>query len=303
MNRLIIARYAESLDWILRIPESFEVVVVNKGTPVTGEALRQRARIVQRANRGREGETYLSQIEATLTATNRPIDSSGFTVFAQGDPFEHSPDFIGLLENAAAWQDVQPLSWRWRREKDIPPAAILARETGGFVGGLRVRPERFSLGSWAPIGFDDPGTQWLNSTYRGLHGLPAGTNIAAHFLDLCGLPDLAADAARHRLGTFAYGALFAVRTALLERVRPGAIALLGQAANGHAVYGYVLERLWLHLFGAPFCLELELSAASCVVPPHARGTPVIVPPESRAALHGRRARRLVGRVRRLVVGA
>jgi hypothetical protein len=293
MHRLVIARYAESLDWITNVPDDFDIVICNKGAPVTASAVLKRARVEMRPNVGREGETYLSQISAV-----RGAGGSGFTVFAQGDPFEHSPDFIALLQHVDLWQDVQPLSWRWKIKRDIPPSAILQRETGGFISGLRVRPETFSLTSWAPIGFDDPGTQWLNSNYHRLHGLPKGSNIAAHFLLLSGLPHLASTAGANRLGCFAYGALFAVRTEMLEDLPPDSLALMTEACGSHSVYGYVLERMWLHLFGMPFVLPLDLPEPELDHLP--QPAPVFLPPESANTLRRRKLFNLVGRVRRLV---
>ena len=32
-HEIVIARYAEDLDWVSNIPEGFEVVIVNKGAP------------------------------------------------------------------------------------------------------------------------------------------------------------------------------------------------------------------------------------------------------------------------------
>ena len=71
-----------------------------------------------------------------------------------------------------------------------------------------------------------------------------------------------------------------------------------QAANGHAIYGYILERLWLHMFGAPFMLpaaqavrHLEDFAA-----PPAQFAPA-VQPLPRLSL----ARRVVVRLKRRAV--
>jgi hypothetical protein len=302
MHRLVVARYAESLDWVTHVPDTFDIIVANKGAPILNEAVRARARITERPNVGREGETYLHHIASTrLEPARGGITAAGYTVFTQGDPFEHSPDFLALLEQTAHWQDVQPLSWRWKIARDIPPTAILARETGAFVCGLRVRPEQFSLTSWAPLGFDDAGTQWLNATYRRLHGLPEGSNIAAHFLDLCGLRSLALAAYTHRLGQFAYGAVFAVRTGMLANVPPDALAHLREATCAHSVYGYVLERLWLHLFGIPFLLSLDATPDQAAMLP-AHGTRTFQRPETANTLRRQKIVRLARRVGHLVAG-
>ena len=300
MHQLVIARYAENLDWLDRVPPEFEVHVYNKGAPITSAAAVARAtRISSRPNEGRESETYLFHTAslASVPTAKKPADP--FVVFAQGDPFEHSPDFLALLGAWGAWADVQPLSWRWKVRRDIPPASVLARETGGFVEGLRVRPELFSLQSWTPLGFHDVGTFWLQETYRQVHGLPDGTNIAAHFLAMCGLGNLAAQADANLLGRFSYGAVFAARRSHIRAVPAEALAKLRRAALGHEVYGYVLERLWLHLFGLPFTQPALLPVRAPAAFEHSFAGPAFVPPD-RTSPGRKRVRKLVGRMGKLM---
>ncbi len=287
MNDIVIARYAEDLAWITGIPDEFKVYIHNKGPALTDPAVRARAAaVIDCENTGRESETYLRHIAGCGEPTGE------YTVFVQGDPFEHSPDFLALLGAWRQWGDVQPLSWRWKVARDIPATPILQRETGQFIDGLRVRPELFSLMSWSPLGFYDVGTQWLDATYRDIHSLPEGVSIASHFLRLCDLDVLAAAADRHRLGVFSYGAVFGVRQSRLTAVRPDQVERLRQAALGHQVYGYVLERLWLHLFGAEFVLPLTDPASA---PVRSGGGFV---PLDRTSPRARKLRRIARRVSR-----
>ena len=268
-------------DWIRDIPEEFSVRVYNKGAAISSRPVLERAdSIVHLANTGRESDTFLRHILACAEAGTGG-EQDGHVVFLQGDPFEHSPDVIALLGAAAAWQPVQPLSWCWLASKNLPPANLLARETGGFVDGLRVRPELFSLGTWNQVQFVDPGATTVRDLYHAVHGLPEGTNIAAHFLHSCGWTELATQAERHLVGRFSYGALFAVRRDRIAGLPRGSLERALEAANGHPVYGYVLERLWLHLFGEPFLLPTfeageqgaGREAMSLGAPPAARFVP------------------------------
>ena len=297
MHQLVIARYAERLDWLADVPPDFEIHVYNKGAPITANALRARAAsLTERPNQGPEAETYLTHVLGLRQVPGGQGDD--FVVFSQGDPFEHSPDFLRLLGAVRSWEDVQPLSWRWKVRRNIPPARVRARETGAFIGGLRVRPELFSLQSWSPLGFHDVGTFWLQETYRSVHALPDGSNIAAHFLAMCGLPSLAAQADAHLLGSFSYGAVFAARRSRLLTVPEAALASLRRASLGHEVYGYVLERLWLHLFGAGFVLP-------ALLPEGAAGTagmpdgPAFVPADM-STPGQKKMRKLVRKVRQIV---
>lgn len=249
MHSIVIARYREDLRWIARIPNDFEIFIYNKGEPVTDPAVLAKAHhVIDRPNVGRESETYLHHM-----LTHRRGDTD-FTVFTQGDPFEHSPDFLTLLANWRHWADVQPLTCQWKGDENIPPALVL-EEYGRAHGVARasVRPERFSLSNWGPLEFIDVGALRTNVDYRHLHGeLPDGTNVASHFLDMCRLHDLANEAAKHSLGVFCYGAVFAVRNHRTLALANRNLEIMIHFAKGAACYGYVLERMWLHFFGAKF---------------------------------------------------
>ncbi len=250
MNSIVIARYKESLDWIVEIPSEFEIFIYNKGDKITeAPVLRKAHHIIERPNVGREAETYIHHMLTSLK------DGNGFTVFAQGDPHEHSPDFLRLLANWRDWDDLQPLTWQWRSDYNIPPAVLLNAYEQSLCGRLKVRPEHFSLMTWNPTGFFDQGAYQTAVDYLKINGgLPEGTNIAAHFLRLCRLNEMAERAQGHQFGTFCYGAIFAVRNELVRKLPLESKALLHSASKGAMNYGYILERMWLHLFGAEFTL-------------------------------------------------
>ncbi|MCO5733011.1 hypothetical protein [Rhizobium sp. SSA_523] len=256
MNRIILARYLESVDWIVDVPDDFEVIIYNKGDAITSPSvIRKAARIIGRPNVGRESETYLHHM---LTEVK---DDSDFTVYAQADPFTHSPDFLELLSVWRHWDDLQPLSWCWKEDSDVPPKHLLNEYRQRLDGRLRIRPERFSLHSWSPVEFYDKGAVQTGLTYRELHpDLADGGNMAAHFLQLAGLPEIAEKAEAHSLGIFSYGALFAARNELITELPAVAGQQLYRATMAHPCYGYVLERMWLHFFGCAFELPRFLPA-------------------------------------------
>ncbi len=282
MNDIVIARYEENLDWVVKIPTEFKVHIYNKGAEIkTLEVIRRAANILNRNNVGREAESYLWHMQHHLGRDN-------YTVFCQGDPFEHSPDFINLLNECHLWQGVQPLSWQWRHDENIPPAAVLNNYNGKMRDGPRIRAEYFSLMTWNPLHFYDAGAFNIGNNYREIHRLEEGTNIAAHFLNKCKLANIAKEASLNLVGKFSYGGQFAVNNELVRALPNQSLALLHKATMSHPAYGYVLERLWLHLFGMPFCLsqqtdpETEVTYAAQNVPeeivfvPHLTNTSVFV---------------------------
>jgi hypothetical protein len=98
---------------------------------------------------------------------------------------------------------------------------------------------------------DDNGRRFF-ADYCHHHGVPPGWSLSGHFLELCGLDDLAEQAWRAERLRFGYGAMFAVRNSRLPRIPPDCIPRMRRLACGHYSHGYLFERLWLHLFGLPF---------------------------------------------------
>ncbi len=249
MHTIVLARYSEALEWIVDIPTDFKVIIYNKGQEITSPAVIQRAdEIIARPNVGRESETYIHHM------MTRKADNRDFTVFSQGDPITHSPDFIDLLKNWRRWDDIQALSWQWLTTNNIPTAETLARYQEYFPIHLRVRPETFSLMDWKALEFKDAGAWNMGLVYKTLEGIsPNTSNIAAYVLKKWKLDAQAEEAARHTVGVFSYGAIFAVRNENVARLSDETKQLIYEFATGAAnANGYILERMWLHIFGEGF---------------------------------------------------
>lgn len=271
-HTLVVARYKEDVSWVERVPDGFRVAIYNKGGPLPPLA-RDGVEVIGLENVGREAETYLRHLMEHPPTGVR----GGYTVFCQGDPFEHSPDFLDLLGAVPQWRPVQPLSWRWKpgglyekhrnfrkpwrmirrsfwrrlEQPAIPPEDVLRHDVRSFVSGLRVRLEVFSLYSMAPVHFRDPGAYYIANIYRSEHGLGEAANLSQDFLERCGLPELAASAASHHLGQFAYGGHFAAANAVLAGLSADAVSQMHRVSTTRMA-AYMFERHWLHFFGLPF---------------------------------------------------
>lgn len=248
---LVIARYQENLDWLSEIPDGVRVTVYDKGANERSgeEELPERIdRYVRRRNVGREADTFLYHI----FKEREHADPEGFTVFCQGDPFEHSPDLLKLIEHRDEWAEIQPLTIRWKVKEDIPPAWLIKEGTGEHVAGIPIRTELFSLHTWMAYHYQDSNILHFAHSYRSGHGLPNGANIAEHFLRSVGWEELAAEAEEADFGQFAYGAIFAVRNERLQRIPEDVLKRMLIVSQSHMIYAWFFERLWLHLFGLPF---------------------------------------------------
>ena len=98
---LVVARYAEDLAWLRRVPKEFAVTVYNKGDTIP-EA-------IALPNIGREAHTYLHHLAEHYE------DLADLTVFVQGHPFDHAPDLHerlrGLAEGRATVADFHWLGF------------------------------------------------------------------------------------------------------------------------------------------------------------------------------------------------
>ncbi len=95
---LVVARYTENLNWLLRVPSSFRVTVYDKsGSPGDAIAL---------DNVGYEAHTYLHHI------VSRYDSLANVTVFVQGRPFDHVPDLHRRLRRLGSGEEpVDKFRW------------------------------------------------------------------------------------------------------------------------------------------------------------------------------------------------
>lgn len=245
---LVVARYKENIRWLLNLPEEVTVVLYNKGPELPDEELMERVNhLEQLPNVGREADTYLHHLGNF--ARGAP---GGWTVFCQGDPFPHSPDFIQLLKLRNHWADIQPLTAGYVKEADIPPANLRLTQDADWLGNIPVYTEFCSAATLDMNGWQDEGGRQIFRDYCQHHRLPRGWSISGHFLECCGLPELAQEAWDAELLRFTYGAMFGVRNERLALIPQDTIPAMRRMAQGHYAHGYVFEKMWLHLFGLPF---------------------------------------------------
>lgn len=82
---IVVARYNEDLEWTKQF---LNVIVYNKGTSLTNNFNQ-----ILLNNVGREGHTYYKHIYDNYD------NLEDYTIFLQGNPFDHSPNIISNLNN------------------------------------------------------------------------------------------------------------------------------------------------------------------------------------------------------------
>lgn len=243
-NQIVIARYNEDLEWLpelLRNQWIESVVVYNKGAHLE---LPKDDRIVIRKvpNVGREGGTYLDHI------IDNYEDLPEKTWFTQGNPLEHSPDFLGLMsEESVALYDrtFQGLSDRWRSDKKIPPMELVEETDAWRINGKRC-VKYFLDNSMNVVGHcahHDHGTGWMRRNFIGKYG---DKHIMGHLASLAGIRSPLP------ITEFFYSACFYVHRDAIKSIPKYSYekikVFLYESDRQGNFQGYVLERFWPYLF-------------------------------------------------------
>lgn len=83
--KIIVSRYNENIEWTKSLPN---VIIYNKGPQLPSEYKNE----IYIPNVGREGHTYLTYIY------NNYDNLDDYTIFLQGNPFDHSPTLLQTLK-------------------------------------------------------------------------------------------------------------------------------------------------------------------------------------------------------------
>lgn len=142
--RLVVARFNEDLGWLAEVPQEWAIYVYNKGEPVEPPA---RCVVVQRPNVGREAETFAYH--------NAVIPAAQWTVFLQGNPFDHWGDPIADAQRIAARGDrVGWLGYHYDTAWNIPPHTVAHLDVQAVWNDLGMDgacPSRFSFPAGAQM--------------------------------------------------------------------------------------------------------------------------------------------------------
>lgn len=106
---LVVARHEEDLRWLRRVPRAIRISVYNKGkTPTFPEGFPATDRVSVRdlPNAGREAHSYLTHLFDNYEKL------ASVTLFCQGHPFDHAPDFHERLRALAEGREM-PTPFLW----------------------------------------------------------------------------------------------------------------------------------------------------------------------------------------------
>ena len=231
-KELVIARYAEDLAWISRVPPEYDLTIVNKGAPLT-ISLPPRTRIMTMPNsqHGKESESYARFI------SERYDSLADYTFFSQGDPFPHSHGFIELLQEAPV-NGYRGLSRAFSAV--VPPPNLLPP-------GYDPRDQPFNMYTLNTIEWDDRDIIYAYDIYRTHYELLRGTHVIDHWFNTIGLDQWLPSG--QVVGEFTYGAIFSVSSEHIKRHPRAVYERLETEVLRDFSVGYVAERSWKLLLG------------------------------------------------------
>lgn len=247
---LVVSAYKEDLSWIssaLGTGRVARVFVYNKGgrTLSFGD---DRVVVVEAPNVGREGETFLRHI------IERWDDIPERIWFCQGDPFEHSPDFVRLLGSLEGYGSMPfwSMSHRYKSALGIPPNHMVDLNDAFDVAGLRCSP--YFVRGMQLVGhcsFHDHGIGLVMDEFRSLYKVRDAFIYLSERLGI---------ARPGPITEFAYSACFYTLGGCIRRhprwVYEETRSFLMEDDEQAGCQGFVLERYWPYLLTGRSCESL-----------------------------------------------
>lgn len=240
---VVVARYQENLDWLWQVPSKYELIVYNKGDDLDSRSLPHRTVIKSLNNVGRETDTYCRYAIEYYDYLHDIV------VFCQGDPFDHSPEFIRGLENVTEATSFMPLSIQFVHAH-LPPLHIKEDFLKKYDEDFRMEEiDPFTLNT---ILFHDPGCHHFFSEYRRHFKITTPTNIIADFLSRVHANPQSIEDVRQSKSTYlCWGAIFAVsKNNILQHSRE-CYRIIRSLSAQYWFFSYVAERSWANMFESP----------------------------------------------------
>ena len=236
--QLVVARYNEDTRWVRAYRDM--AVIYNKGQY---HSILDTLNVVTLENVGREGHTYLHHI---TTAYDSLKDR---TIFAQGDPFTHNDTLLYAIDNYDKLDTVMPLGLGYLVDSNLPPKYLLDKMKKRTDYGLEYAI--FKINKNCDYSgenyFYDEGAQGFAPYYRLYYKIDISLSVIDSMLTRSKYPYLPNDTFY-----FTFSGLFSVNRDVIKahdiEVYNNLKEELLSENNQGGVNGYLLERLWLHIF-------------------------------------------------------
>lgn len=238
---IVVARYEEDVQWT----EAYSDIctLYNKGGSKPNAAL---PFVIRLENTGREGHTYLYHIISNYESLSANL------VFTQADPFPHNPTILCAIDAIDQTCSIQPLGYIY--SDTIPSKEVIkvaVRETDYGLKYMVTKINR-DLQIVSPVAFDDKGINEFIEDHKYIYPRQAHMSLVNAFLDRCRFP-LYASEIFDSLIPFSFAGLFKVnREVVRVHSKETYTNILRELTLIHpqgGLNGYILERVWLYIFG------------------------------------------------------
>lgn len=241
---IVVARYKENLDWIIENDLHSRCLVYNKGN----DDLSPRLNCIKRPNfpsYGREGETYLYHI---LTNYDNLPD---YTIFTQGNPFEHSTHFCEIIESLdkyGYYADCQPLTNQWKTTSYVPPIDLIYYDKTCYIHNKYPIYVELLDENLDTVMYSDYGWYESEKLFRSYYEIPAYSKIFPLLPFIYHKLQLTDKKPYTGYVKCMFGAIFGVRKEnILQHSRDFYLNLY-EFVIDYPANGYVLERMWYTIF-------------------------------------------------------
>ena len=236
--KFVFARYNEDISWIYKHSQiANNCIIYNKGLPIHPSPS-----IHVLSNDpiwGRESDTYLHHI------INNYDNLDDYTIFSQADPFDHSPEFVEVVDYIIRRQEFksfQPLSTGWKVRENVPPMNNILYDTREYVGSYKLYMDTIEE-RLLPIGYTDYGILPTLERFRQIHGIQNKNHLLKHLLTITNI-----DKPYCGFLKFNYGGIFGVsKQKILNNTRDFYVQLRKFVLNDWS-HGFMMERLWYTIF-------------------------------------------------------
>jgi hypothetical protein len=243
--QIIVARYEESIDWTNAYNDI--CIIYNKGKQIKEQCF---SKIVCIPNKGREGGTYLYHIMTMYDQLKTK------TIFTQASFLEHNETMFYGIDNYFEFNNpIQPMGLRYLKKTQVPPENYLNKYK-------TVTPYGFEYAAFEmdanlvpiPLFRDDGFSNLLvhiRQEYKEREFIMM-TNVEG-FLRRANFPGLGTHGSFSEKLYFTFSALFCVHRDAIHKHEKSVYSdlmaeLISRNPQG-GTNGYVLERIWLYIFG------------------------------------------------------
>jgi hypothetical protein len=236
---VVVARYEESVQWV----EAYSDIsmVYNKGVShVTVPSVPS----IRMVNIGREGHTYLYHIIHNYNSLAKNI------VFTQADPFPHNHSILCCIDAIEKTEPIQPLGYIYSDKIPSKELVELAGQKTKYGLQYLVADINRNLQIVGPVPFNDEGINQFILDHTYIYPNQAEMTLIDAFLERAEfkLPD-----SNSKTIPFSFSGLFKVTSEIIEKHPVEAyVRLIEELVRIHpqgGLNGYILERLWLYIFG------------------------------------------------------